>query len=142
MKFAIYRYLATGESFHSLSFSFRVSPSWISKIVDQVFKSIQKNMLILMPSPTKEMFETTEKNFRERWNFPNVVGCLDGKHVRICCPAKSGSIYYNYKNYYSIILFALTDANYKFMAVDVGSFGREGDAGKFILNTSIIMRMK
>lgn len=82
-----------------------------------------------MPSPSKESFESTEKMFRERWNFPNVVGCLDGKHVRVRCPRRTGSLYYNYKNYFSIVLFALTDANYKFMAIDVGSFGREGDAG-------------
>lgn len=88
-------------------------------------------MLMLMPSPTKEVFESTEKVFRERWNFPNVVGCLDGKHVRVRCPKKTGSLYYNYKNYFSVILFALTDANCKFLAIDVGSFGREGDAGIF-----------
>lgn len=90
-------------------------------------------MLILMPMPTKAMFETTEKIFHNRWNFPNVVGCLDGKHVRIRAPENTGSLYFNYKNYFSIILFALTDANCKFMAIDVGSFGREGDAGNFVL---------
>lgn len=84
-----------------------------------------------MPTPSKSMFESTEKVFRERWNFPNVIGCLDGKHIRIRCPKNSGSLYFNYKNYFSIILFALCDANYKFIAIDVGSFGREGDAGIF-----------
>lgn len=88
-------------------------------------------MLFLMLCPTIDTFVATEKIFHQRWNFPNVVGCLDGKHIRIWCPDNSGSLYYNYKNYFSIILFALTDANYKFMAIDVGSFGREGDAGIF-----------
>lgn len=91
-------------------------------------------MLILMPSPTKLTFESTEKVFCSRWNFPNVVGCLDGKHVRMRCPNKTGSLYFNYKNYFSMILFALTDANCKFMAIDVGSFGREGDAGNIFAN--------
>jgi hypothetical protein len=35
------------------------------------------------------------------------------------------------KNYYSISLPAVTDANYKFIAVDVGSFGKDSDAGVF-----------
>lgn len=86
-------------------------------------------MLVLMPRPTKDVFVLAEKKFNERWNFPNVVGCLDGKHIRIRCPAKSGSLFYNYKHFFSIVLFALTDSNYKFMAVDIGSYGREGDAG-------------
>jgi hypothetical protein len=35
------------------------------------------------------------------------------------------------RNYYSIGLLAVRDANYKFITVDVGSFGRDGDAGFF-----------
>jgi hypothetical protein len=34
--------------------------------------------------------------FRERWNFPNFIGCIDGKHIRIKCPTKAGSLFCNY----------------------------------------------
>jgi hypothetical protein len=33
------------------------------------------------------------------------------------------------RNYYSFGLLAVTDANYKFIAVDVGSFGKDSDRG-------------
>jgi hypothetical protein len=33
------------------------------------------------------------------------------------------------RNYYSIGPPAVTDANYKFIAVDVGSFGKDSDRG-------------
>lgn len=89
-------------------------------------------MLYLMPTPTKDQFIQIEREFYERWNFPNVLGCLDGKHIRLKCPDKSGSLYYNYKDFFSVVLFALVDAKYKFIAIDVGSFGREGDAGIFM----------
>lgn len=59
------------------------------------------------------------------------VGAIDGKHVRIQCPGKSGSLFYNYKDYYSIVLFAVVDTEYKFIGIDVGSYGRESDAGIF-----------
>lgn len=56
---------------------------------------------------------------------------MDGKHIRIKCPQSAGSHYFNYKSYNSIILFALADANYKFLYVDVGTNGRIGDAGVY-----------
>ncbi len=38
------------------------------------------------------------------------------------------SEFYNYKGAYSIILFALVDAEYNFRYVNIGANGRAGDA--------------
>lgn len=69
--------------------------------------------------------------FETSWNFPNACGALDGKHVSIRCPPQSGSLYYNYKKHFSIILFALVDAHYNFLYIDVGTNGRANDACVF-----------
>jgi hypothetical protein len=67
------------------------------------------------------------KQYQALWNFPHSTGAIDGKHVMLQCPRNSASEYFNYKNAFNIVLFALVDANYNF--VDAGCQGRISHSG-------------
>ena len=86
---------------------------------------------IYMSPPTIEDWKQIEHHFSTRWNFPNCVGSLDGKHVMIKVPPNSYSLFYNYKGFFSIVLMALVDADYRFIYVDVRDFRSNGDSGIF-----------
>lgn len=130
--FLFCRFLATGESFTSLAFQYRLGISTVSESVYMTCKAIEREIMSSQfPRPTEEMWRDIALNFWTKWNFPNCLGAVDGKHVTIVSPAHSGSMFFNYKRTFSIVLLALADANYKFIFVQVGDFGRSSDAGVY-----------
>lgn len=87
-----------------------------------------------MPSSSME-WNTISNDFLSRWNFPHCLGSIDGKHIQIVAPPNSGSMYYNYKGTYSVVLLAVADANYNIIYADVGCQGQISDGGVFKYTT-------
>ena len=105
----------------------------ICKFLPMVFKAIlQEFQHEYLTCPTDpEDWKKIDERFRNRWNVPHAVGALDGKHIAIKKLKKSGSEYFNYNGYFSLVLLALVDAEYKFLWVNVGASGSSSDAQIF-----------
>jgi len=84
-----------------------------------------------MPEPSEDVWKSSTSKFRDLWHFPNCLAAVDGKHVSIQCPIDGGSLYVNYKGFHSTVLLALVDTEYRFLAVDVGSYGKNSDGDIF-----------
>lgn len=73
----------------------------VSEIVSETCAAIWETMNeTYLPYPTTETWRDIAMEYNQKWNFPNCLGSIDGKHIRIKCPEKSGSLYYNYKNFF------------------------------------------
>ena len=84
-----------------------------------------------MPLPDEHKWKNIADEFEELWQFPHCLGSLDGKHIMIQAPKNSGSLFFNYKKHFSVALLAVVDANYKFVIVDIGAYGRQSDGSVF-----------
>ena len=114
------RYLATGESYSSLSCQFRVFRSTISKFLPEVCTDIQDEFTseYLRCPTTPDESKKLEMEFRIRWNIPHALAALDGKHVALKKQKNSVALYHNYKG---IVMLAFVDGQYKFRWMDAGT---------------------
>lgn len=125
------RFLATGNSYKSLQFSFRVAHNTICNIIPETCNAIVTAFAsthVRLPDTQEKWLEVAHE-FEERWNFPHCIGAIDGKHIRITNPKLAGSHFYNYKKFFSMVLMGVVDAQYRFMYIDVGAVGSESDGG-------------
>ncbi|XP_068125991.1 uncharacterized protein [Hyperolius riggenbachi] len=126
------RFLATGHTYVSLHYQFRLGRTTIRRIVLDTCSIIWENLQPeFLKFPDMADWEKICQDFWVKTNFPNCVGAVDGKHIRIVMPPNTGSKYFNYKKYFSIVLLAVADANYRFSYVDVGAQGSSSDSGIF-----------
>ena len=124
------RHLASGDSYPTFQYAFRVARSTINKFMPEVCDAIiraYRDEVITCPTSPEDWLEV-ESIFRRRWNIPHA---LDGKHIPIRCPRWGGSLYHNYKGFHSIVFLALVDGDYKFLWVDLGAAGSSSDAQIF-----------
>lgn len=104
-----------------VAWSFLIGKTTVSVIVRETCAVIWEVLSpIYLKTPTIEDWRDKSKIFCELWNLPNCCGAIDGKHISIQAPNKSGSMYFNYKKTFSIILMAVCDADYIFTVVDIG----------------------
>ena len=126
------RFLATGDSYTTTAHSYRLGTSTVAEIVHSTcctsWDVLQPS---LMPHPDESKWRQIALDFQSKWNFPFCCGAVDGKHVVLKAPPKSGSLFYNYKDTFSIVFMAVVDANYCFVVIDVGAYGRSNDGGVF-----------
>ena len=127
------RYLVTGDAQTTIAAIYRMSRSSVSRIIketsDALWSALVDNGYSKAPEKESDWLAIAD-DFERKWNFGNCIGAIDGKHVTMQAPARSGSQFFNYKKSHSIVLMAIVNANYEFILVDIGEAGKQSDGGE------------
>lgn len=83
---------------------------------------------LLAPPQTAAEWRQISDSWMNSWDFPHVIGAIDGKHIACKSPANTGSDYFNYKGFFSVFPLAVVASDYKFLWIDVSGKGYSSDA--------------
>ena len=124
------RYLMSGDSQQSLGWAHRIGKATISKIIKETTNAIWEVLKEVYLKPPQEVadWKAISKEFENLWNFPHCIGAINRKHVAIECPKLSGTQYFNYKSFFSVVLLAICNAKYCFTYVDFGQYVSTNDS--------------
>ena len=115
-------FLGSQLPYKQLSGFFGVSEYGFITSMLYVMKLLKDKSSVIIKWPEKKDYpdiaaEFNSKRFR---CFPNVIGCIDGCHIRIAAKKNEQGPYYNYKRFHSVHLQAVCLHDRKFTDIFVG----------------------
>lgn len=117
----IYVYwLAHGLSYRVVSSVFNVPKATVHRIIHKVAQNIWVNLNNVIIFPRAEKLQAVGQGFVVLSGTPafkNVVGAIDGTHIRIKPPRQHQIDYLNYKGFYSISMQAICDSCGRFLDI-------------------------
>jgi hypothetical protein len=121
-------YMATSETYRALACRFGTTDSVVHESVDMVLNAIMKVLTseVMFPSTLHKCKKIAAK-FAVRNGFPNIIGAIDGTHIRITKPRHEPDVWIDRKGSYSISCAAIVDSDLRFLHYVVGCPGSMHD---------------
>lgn len=114
------RYLATGKMQLCNSDDLGPSQASVSKAISQTIDALaEPNILqqfIEFPT-TQASVEENKAAFMDIGGFPEVIGVIDGTHVKIMAPSEQEEVFVNRKGHHSINVQVVFDAKYRILDI-------------------------
>ncbi|KAJ3665528.1 hypothetical protein Zmor_001020 [Zophobas morio] len=112
------RFLATGAFQQLVGDTFGVHKSTACIIIQRVVRKIAALKPQYIKMPTQAELQNVKLGFYRLRRMPNVIGAIDCSHIRIESPGGlEAEVFRNRKNYFSINIQAVCDANIKILNI-------------------------
>ena len=118
------RYLASASMFTNLQWGFRTAPNTISEVVQEVSQANVDRFWdkFIMTANTDVQQCSVAVAFCQQGIVTMFLGLLMGNML---LSRSIPSDFYNYMNFYSMIIMDVFDANYKFIWLNIGTNGEQ-----------------
>jgi len=111
-------YMGTQSTEYEIAHKFGVSDSTVFHCLSEVMNIMYNDLKsVFIKWLRGEYADTVVAGFREKRGINDVIGAIDGSHIRIFCLRQQPADYINRKNFHSIILQAVCD--HKMAVTDV-----------------------
>lgn len=122
--------IANTTTYREIGNVFSIHRSTAHRICHRVCKLIvhKHHNLISLPK-TSATWQAQRSQWSARSTFPGVVGAIDGSHIPLAVAPRDNKVeYYNRKQFYSVVLQGLVNADQCFLHVTVGMPGSNHDS--------------
>ncbi|KAJ8672373.1 hypothetical protein QAD02_003632 [Eretmocerus hayati] len=130
---ATLNYMVHDTSVKEVAWHYLIGRTTLYEFIPDVCRAISETLrprYMRFPSNNQE-WDAIAQGFWDKYQIPNCVGALDGKHFRIRQPAHSGASFWNWKRFYSVNVMAVCDSDGYFMWVSAGALGSLNDSTVF-----------
>lgn len=136
------RFFASGSFQNEVGDMIGVHKSTSCRAIRRVTLALERisPRYVYFPQDPRELVVIKEQFLRIA-NFPNVVACVDGTHVKILCPPQEEYAYVNRKGYHSINVQLMCDATLRIVNYVVRWPGSTHDA-RILTESEIYQRLE
>ena len=102
-------YIANQDSMREISKLFGISKSTVFRCIRRVSDALCDLKSKLIKWPDIETQQNISEDIENQCKIPNVIGFIDGTHIRLSCSPNNDNSYINRKGYPSVILQLIVD---------------------------------
>ena len=112
---ATLQFLATGSFQTVVASCHGISQPLLSRCICNVSNTLCSCSSDFIRFPNEVGQRRMQQGFQHKFEFPKVLGCIDGSHIPIVAPSINEPLYVNRKGYHSINVQAICDDNSRFI---------------------------